>query len=238
MMSGRRLEILNAFIALIDRNGINRTTMQDIAREIGCSVGTLYNEFANKEALIDAYAGYILDLAKASAEAVTDPALSPLTQLRELLLNHVKRVNLLMRQNRGALEIIGDVNTFRYVGKKNLNMRQEIRRILRQKTEQLLTQGVQQAEVTASIEVEGTAGLIIDAFTEYWSPPLIINRQPEAVLADAVRMFDLLELAIKRIDSGRDYCENIGDQRQSPGKERLHPNIARQVVRGRDNLRR
>ena len=237
-MSGRRQEILKAFIALIDRNGIDRTTMQDIAREMGCSVGTLYNEFVNKEALIDAYASYILDLAKASAEAVTDPTLSPLAQLRELLLNHVKRINLVLRQNRGALEIIGDVNTFRYIGKKKLNMRQEIRQVLRQKTEQLLTQGVQQTEVAVSGGVEDTAGVIIDAFTEYWSPPLIVNRHPEAVLADATRMFDLLELAIKRADTGRDNNENIGDQRQSPGSERLHPNITRQVVRGRDSLRR
>ena len=88
-MNVRQQEILKAFIDLIDRNGINRTTMQDIAREMGCSVGTIYNEFANKEALIDAYASYILDLAKASAEAITDSALSPLAQLRELLLSHV-----------------------------------------------------------------------------------------------------------------------------------------------------
>jgi AcrR family transcriptional regulator len=237
-MNVRQQEILKAFIDLIDRNGINRTTMQDIAREMGCSVGTIYNEFANKEALIDAYAGYILDLAKASAEAVTDPALSPLAQLRELLLSHVKRVNLLMQQNRGALEIIGDVNTFRYIGKKNLNMRQEIRRILRAKTEQLLTQGVQQAEVDGTIEVESTAGVIIDAFTEYWSPPLIVKRQLEEVLADASRMFDLIALAVKKRGMEGSDDENSGNQRQPPGEERLHPNIARQTGRGRDNLRR
>ena len=237
-MNVRQQEILKAFIDLIDRNGINRTTMQDIAREMGCRVGTIYNEFANKEALIDAYAGYILDLAKASAEAITDPVLSPLAQLRELLLSHVKRVNLLMQQNRGALEIIGDVNTFRYIGKKNLNMRQEIRRILRAKTEQLLTQGVQQAEVDGTIEVESTAGVIIDAFTEYWSPPLIVKRQMEEVLADAARMFDLIVLAAEKRGMESSGDENFGDQRQPPGAERLHPNITRQTGRGRDNLRR
>lgn len=237
-MNPRQQEILKAFIDLTDRNGINRTTMQDIAREMGCSVGTIYNEFANKEALIDAYASYILDLAKASAEAVTDPTVHPLAQLRELLLNHVERVNLLMRKNRGALEIIGDVNTFRYIGKKNLNMRQEIRQILRQKTGQLLMQGVKQAEIAETIEIEATAGLIIDAFTEYWSPPLIVKRQQEEVLADASRMFDLIALAIKKTETRGDKHESIGDQWQSSGAERLHPNIARQAGRGRDNLRR
>ena len=237
-MNPRQQEILKAFIDLTDRNGINRTTMQDIAREMGCSVGTIYNEFANKEALIDAYASYILDLAKASAEALTDPTVHPLAQLRELLLNHVERVNLLMRKNRGALEIIGDVNTFRYIGKKNLNMRQEIRQVLRQKTGQLLMQGVKQAEIAETIEIEATAGLIIDAFTEYWSPPLIVKRQPEEVLADASRMFDLIALAIKKSETRGDKHESIGDQWQSSGAERLHPNIARQAGRGRDNLRR
>jgi AcrR family transcriptional regulator len=237
-MSVRRDEILRAFIELIDINGINRTTMQDIAREMGCSVGTIYNEFANKEALIDAYASYVLELAQASAEESVDPSLSTLEQLRALLLSHVKRVNLLMRQNRGAMEIIGDVNAFRYIGKKNLNMRQEIRQILRAKTEQFLETGLQQGVIDAGPGVEVTAGLIIDAFTEYWSPPLIVNRKPEEVLADAARMFDLLSRAIGKSNTGRDDDENLGDQQQSPGPERLHPNITRQTGRGRDGMRR
>ncbi len=237
-MSVRRQEILKVFIDLIDQNGINRTTMQDVAREMGCSVGTIYNEFANKEALIDAYASYVLELAQASAEASVDPSLSPLEQLRELLLSHVQRVNLLMRQNRGAMEIIGDVNTFRYIGKKNMNMRQEIRRILREKTEQFLETGLQQGVIDAGPGAQTTAGVIIDAFTEYWSPTLILNRNPEEVLADASRMFDLLSRAISKANTRSDEDENIGDQQQPPGPERLHPNITRQTGRGRDGLRR
>lgn len=237
-MSVRRQDILNVFIELIDQNGINRTTMQDVAREMGCSVGTIYNEFTNKEALIDAYASYILGLAQASAEASVDSSLSPLEQLRELLLSHVQRVNLLMRQNRGALEIIGDVNTFRYIGKKKMNMRQEIRRILRAKTEQFLETGLQQGVIDVGPGAQVTAGVIIDAFTEYWSPPLIVNRKPEDVLADAARMFDLLSRAIGKTNRKGNDDENLGDQQQPPGPERLHPNITRQTGRGRNGLRR
>lgn len=209
-MANRRDEILKAFITLIDRQGINRTTMLDIAREMGCSVGTLYNEFANKEALIDAYAAYVLTLARASAEESVSPNLTPPEQLRSLLLGHVKRINHLVRQNRDAIDIISDVNSFRYIGKKNMNMRQEVRTVLWQKIMQILQEGVKN-KIFGGIALEpATAMLIVDAFTEYWSPPLIVNRESSEVLQDAEKMLELLLQALRFGPENKELGRDIG----------------------------
>lgn len=197
VVGSRRDEILRAFITLIDRQGINRTTMLDVSHEMGCSVGTLYNEFANKEALIDAYAAYVLTLARASAEESVNPNLTPFEQLRSLLLGHVIRINQLVHQNRAALDIISDVNSFRYIGKKNMNMRQEVRTVLWQKIQQILQEGARN-KIFGRIALEpDTARLIVDAFTEYWSPPLIVNRNSADVLRDAEKMLDLMLQALR-----------------------------------------
>lgn len=52
----RRTQILNAAIACFARCGFHQTSMHDISREAGISVGLIYRYFANKEAVISAMA--------------------------------------------------------------------------------------------------------------------------------------------------------------------------------------
>lgn len=50
----RRQEILKAAYRLFVRRSIDRTTMQDIAAEVGLTAGALYRYYGNKDALIEA----------------------------------------------------------------------------------------------------------------------------------------------------------------------------------------
>ena len=50
--------ILEAVSDYFDREGFDRATMQDIAREVGISIGALYKLFPSKEALFFAYISY------------------------------------------------------------------------------------------------------------------------------------------------------------------------------------
>ncbi len=52
MNADRRLEILNAAGRLFRDNGASKTTIGDIAREVGIGVGTVYLEFPSKEAIV------------------------------------------------------------------------------------------------------------------------------------------------------------------------------------------
>lgn len=50
----RREQILRAAEKLLGRHGASKTTMADLAREAGIAVGSMYLEFASKEAIVEA----------------------------------------------------------------------------------------------------------------------------------------------------------------------------------------
>jgi AcrR family transcriptional regulator len=56
LQTHQRDRVLAAAVAVIARTGFDRATMAEIASEAGMSVGNLYRYFANKEALILAFA--------------------------------------------------------------------------------------------------------------------------------------------------------------------------------------
>ncbi|MET0591106.1 MAG: helix-turn-helix domain-containing protein, partial [Polyangiaceae bacterium] len=49
----RRQQILRAAEKLLGRYGAAKTTMADLAREAGVAVGSVYLEFASKEAIVE-----------------------------------------------------------------------------------------------------------------------------------------------------------------------------------------
>jgi AcrR family transcriptional regulator len=70
----RREAILAAAYAQFTRYGYRRTSMEDIAREMGLSRGSLYREFANKEEIFRTLAASLHDDAVAAAEtALKEP---------------------------------------------------------------------------------------------------------------------------------------------------------------------
>jgi AcrR family transcriptional regulator len=50
----RREQILRAAEKLLGQHGASKTTMADLAREAGIAVGSMYLEFASKEAIVEA----------------------------------------------------------------------------------------------------------------------------------------------------------------------------------------
>lgn len=55
-LEGRRNQIIEAAMACFSRDGFHRTTMQDIIRESGLSVGAIYRYFPGKEDIVAAIA--------------------------------------------------------------------------------------------------------------------------------------------------------------------------------------
>ncbi len=54
LVAGRREEIIDAAVRCISRRGINQLKLRDIAKESGKSLGSIYNYFESKEAIIEA----------------------------------------------------------------------------------------------------------------------------------------------------------------------------------------
>ncbi len=115
----RKEAILDAFDVLIKKYGIDKTTMQEIANEVGISVGTLYNDFADKEALIDAMVDRLEAWANARINAIKFTSAAPDEQMAEFLKAIEKLIEHIVRDNRSLADyILNGSQKFRYVGKK------------------------------------------------------------------------------------------------------------------------
>jgi AcrR family transcriptional regulator len=79
--------IYDAFVRIWRRDGWERLTTRAVALETGISVGTLYEYFPNKEALLSGYVRHGLEvlLAAIDRQAVQPPALAGRQRLRELV---------------------------------------------------------------------------------------------------------------------------------------------------------
>lgn len=194
-MTKRREEILAAFICLAERYGIDKTTMQDLATEAGISVGTIYNDFANKEELIGAYCERMGTLAVQAIDTWIANDESADELLRNVILKHIERFNKITRNNRGFGEIAKDVHNFRYIGKKMLGIRNLVKRELVLRINMIMERGVEQG-VFRIDDIPQAARLFLDAFGEYWSPPLVFEREHDIVMQDARAMVDFLLKAL------------------------------------------
>ena len=68
-MKDREIHIIEAAIALFMRYGVKRTSMNDIAAEAGIARQTLYNTFANKDAVLQATIRLLSDKSTAGIDA-------------------------------------------------------------------------------------------------------------------------------------------------------------------------
>lgn len=117
--SQRKEAILTAFEALIRQFGIDKTTMQEIASAVGISVGTLYNEFTNKEALIDALVDRVERSLAAQISSVEFVSKTPDGRLLELLKAMEHMFDNIVKENRSLADfVLSGQQNFRYLGKK------------------------------------------------------------------------------------------------------------------------
>ncbi len=88
--AGKRLEILRRASEAFRRNGIGRTSMQDIADSVGLTAGSLYYYFKSKPDII--YASQQVAIERSLAEALRQQRkrMRPDTRLFLLLHNHLR----------------------------------------------------------------------------------------------------------------------------------------------------
>lgn len=191
-MKNRNLKILNAFAAIVAKHGINKTTMRDIAEQIGYSIGTIYNEFANKEALIDG----LFDQKKLEIEECL-ACLSGVCQasgemrLRRFILGYVQEFNQKIRQDVVFAEIVKDARYCKYIGMKTIDFNQFVHSKLLVIIENILRAGVEE-RIFFITNIPLTAKLVLNAFTAYLLPSLILEKEFEQINREAEYMLELI----------------------------------------------
>lgn len=196
-MGDRSEAILDAFSALAARYGLSRTTLKDVAREAGVSVGTIYNDYADKEALIFAFWQRVVGRCIGRLEGLTAQDLPPEELLRQLMLGHIRWHNEQLRSNRGVYELMME-SSISYIGKKVLGQRPIIQRELTGRVEKILRDGALAGVFEVRGDFSEAALRFVEAFTEYTAPPLVLAREPDAVLRDAASMFAFVVRAVQK----------------------------------------
>ena len=191
-----RKEILDAFERLVARYGLDRVTMKELAGEAGISVGSIYRHFEGKDQLVLAIEEKWRGHVETRNTRILESDRSPEEKLHEIVVRHVELFSGQVRENRAAYELLVGAMSLRYIGRTLEDSRQEVFDLMTSACGEALREGIGRG-VFAVQDPDRTARLFVQAFTEYFSPPTLVEREHEEVVDDAEAMFELLMQAVR-----------------------------------------
>lgn len=196
MAEDRKTEILQAFVKLVSRFGLDKTTMQDIAKEAGVSVGVIYKDYANKEELIDAYADLIAKSLIFEYQKLVGKTSSPELQLHDLIIGAFTVLHGTIINDLGIHQILADENSLKYV-RKNFSRKNEIEKFFVDMIAEILRDGVKQGVFKVE-DIRQTAVLIGEAFDGYFIKGILGAGNIDNYLPKIEMMFQFLLKNIKK----------------------------------------
>ncbi|NLW49004.1 MAG: TetR/AcrR family transcriptional regulator [Firmicutes bacterium] len=196
MSEDRKTEILQAFMKLVSRFGLEKTTIQDIAKDAGVSVGVIYKDYANKDELIDAYANLVVEKIIDDYRDLIDENKSPEEQLYDLIIGSVKIIHHYLLDDLGIQQILADDISLKYV-RKNYSRKAEIKKCFVSLVNDIMQDGVEQG-VFQIKDVPLTAELFLDAFQGYYMSILFEENYVDQLLEKREAMFRFLIKNLKR----------------------------------------
>jgi len=187
----RRTAILDAFEALVERYGVEKISVHEVADEVGISVGTLYNEFGSKDGLLASAAERLRDGVLASTDSAS-AAPSPEAELRALVLGWLRALMDMSYPKRFLVfRSLAPKTRGGRLGTRFVAGRDVFRARLADRIGHILERGVADGSFDVP-HIPSTAARLVDAFTEYWPPPAVLDREPADVLANASELLDLI----------------------------------------------
>jgi AcrR family transcriptional regulator len=187
----RRTAILDAFDALVERYGVEKISVHEVAEEVGISVGTLYNEFGSKDGLVASAAERLREGVLARTDG-TASGPSAEAELRALVLGWLRALMDMSFPKRFLVFRSVAPRTRRGgIGTRFVAGRDVFRARLADRIARVLERGVADGSFEVP-NIASTAARLVDAFTEYWPPPAALDREPADVLANANELLDLL----------------------------------------------
>lgn len=195
MQTDRKMEILDAFMKLVSQYGIDKTTMQDIAREAGINVALIYKDFKNKEDLVEAYIYRKIQQIMFECEQIRERDLPPEQLLHEFICGLFRIIRSSVLQDKGFCQFVHDENSIKYlrrmVHKKDSFLQTNVKMI-----EEIMAQGVREG----IFEIENlheTAELFLAAFHKYFGMMFMCRTEAD-LLSGIDKMFALLIKGIRK----------------------------------------
>jgi AcrR family transcriptional regulator len=191
MSTTRREEIIDAFIKVGTRKGLDNTTMQDVAKTVGISVGTIYLDFKNKEALVDAFSKRVFQEFDLFVERILNQSAPAEKKLHDLLVGDVVFASQHMRKNQSLFEFFHN-DVIKHIKKDLKENRLQFEQQRIELVKKVLEQGIQEGSFTIDNPAE-TARLFFIAFgSNHFRGPMVLEREHEEVVKDAEAMFTFL----------------------------------------------
>lgn len=179
---------------------MEKTTMSDIARNVGCSVGTIYNEFKDKEDLIYEFFLEHLNNITSRLEEIKNSPLSPEEKLHKMIPGNLKFVVHELKDNSLFAEYFkSNTITVRYLGQPELISQ----KVFRKKYASLIESVIIEGKNLGVFDVENPseiAGILSDSMDTYALRILIMQEKPKKNLERAELMFKMLLKSIKKND--------------------------------------
>ena len=195
MQTDRKTEILDAFMRLVSQYGIDKTTMQDIAREAEINVALIYKDFRNKEDLVEAYIYRKIQQIMVECEQIQKQDLPPEQLLHEFISGLFRVIQSSVLQDKGFWQFVRDENTIKYlrrmIHKKDSFLQANIKMI-----EEIMARGVRDG-VFEIEDLHETAELFLDAFHKSFG--MMFKCRTEADLFSGIdKMYALLIKGIRK----------------------------------------
>lgn len=192
----RKEIILDAFMRLLGRFGIDKTTIQDVAKETGIGVGIIYQEFSNRDALLQACLIRMSHQFIAGCAHIVEQDLPPEQLLHSFIRQVFMQMNKFILENRGFHQYVmekGFLGTCRNRSNPAIEIKEELLALIAAILQKGVDQGVFQIE-----NVSRTAGLFLNAFNIYFAQLIMAKRNIDEILADLDAMYQLLHDGLNR----------------------------------------
>jgi len=196
MITDRKAAILEAFMNLVRRYGVDKTTMQDVAREVGISVGMIYKDFAGKDDLVNAYIDKLIHQILFECGNLAQQAKSAKELLHDVIIGFCKLMGKYLSEDRGFIQcIFGDL----YLGQikqKAVQFEDAFSIQLVKIIEKILVKG--QAEGSFRVaDIPNAAFCFINSFGFFIFDLLFSNRKLEESMVRAEQMFSFVIKAVE-----------------------------------------
>lgn len=189
--NSRKIEIVKSFVKLSERFGVEKTTISDVANEVGISVGAIYLDFKNKEEIIDAAMEQLKNEIFQEHQSVINSNVSTQKKLYALTVGHVESLSEQFRKNKALFDFLAG-STKRKTKLDNFITKQNIlKNDLTALIQKVLDEGIN-LKAIKNIETKSTASAIFLAFESFRQPYSIVNQPHDKVILDAKILFDFI----------------------------------------------
>jgi AcrR family transcriptional regulator len=188
--------ILDTFIQLVSRFGVDKTTIQDVAKELQVSSSIVYQEYHNKEALMEACFLRLSRSFIASCLHAVKQNLPPDQLLYVFIKQILVQMSRLISENRGFAQYVKGKAFLEYY-RNETRFEHDFKQELLALIINILEKGVHQGSFQIA-NIAKTAELFFDAFYIFFVRLILSGRDLQQNLEDTQLMYNLLLNGLKK----------------------------------------